>query len=177
MAAAWAGMIGIPLFRYVSSPLFTQKPGETAENFTRVIPVSKLTPGQFETVSVRGDLTDAWSVTRDRAIGRVFVRLREPIPKGDPTEAVIDVFTTICPHSGCAVQSRDEKPTFYCGCHGACFANDGSRVEKPGGGPNPSPRDLDQLPYRVERDEASNTLWVAVDYREYLPGTPQQILA
>jgi len=177
MAAAWAALVGIPLVRYIAAPL--ESGGETTPgefNFTRVKPLDKLTPGKFEVASVLGDHVDAWSVLRNQAIGRVFIRLKEAAGH-NPAEAQLDVFSTICPHSGCAVKTTEEKPPFVCGCHGARFAADGAAVPKADGGKNPSPRGLDPLPYRIEHDKATDTWWVAVEYREYLPGSSEQVLA
>lgn len=54
-----------------------------------------------------------------------------------------EVLSAVCPHTGCLV--RRQRDGFTCPCHKSYFDGDGRAVE------GPSPRDLDELEWKVER--------------------------
>jgi menaquinol-cytochrome c reductase iron-sulfur subunit len=54
----------------------------------------------------------------------------------------IKIFSAACPHLGCAVGARGSG--FGCACHGSSWNTEGAKL----GGP--TPRDLDELEYRLE---------------------------
>jgi Rieske Fe-S protein len=88
---------------------------------------------------------DAWSSTRDVALGAAWIR-RGP-------DGTIAVLSSVCPHKGCSIGYTAATRKFECPCHGATFDLDGKRL----GGP--SQRGLDPLPFTVEDDRVKVT-WV-----------------
>jgi menaquinol-cytochrome c reductase iron-sulfur subunit len=54
----------------------------------------------------------------------------------------VKIFSSVCPHLGCAVNTQNEK--FVCACHGSYWDPSGKLTA------GPSPRDLDTLEHRVE---------------------------
>ena len=54
------------------------------------------------------------------------------------------VISNVCTHLGCRVRWIAEKDGFYCPCHNAVFAKDGSVLD------GPPPRPLDQFESKVE---------------------------
>jgi len=54
------------------------------------------------------------------------------------------VMSNVCTHLGCRVRWIPEEGEFFCPCHNAVFAKDGSVVD------GPPPRPLDKFDYKVE---------------------------
>jgi len=54
------------------------------------------------------------------------------------------VISNVCTHLGCRVRWIQEQEGFFCPCHNAVFAKDGSVVD------GPPPRPLDQFEHKVE---------------------------
>jgi menaquinol-cytochrome c reductase iron-sulfur subunit len=54
------------------------------------------------------------------------------------------VMSNVCTHLGCRVRWIPEEGEFFCPCHNAVFAKDGSVVD------GPPPRPLDKFEYKVE---------------------------
>ncbi|MCC2669044.1 MAG: Rieske (2Fe-2S) domain protein [Armatimonadetes bacterium] len=57
------------------------------------------------------------------------------------------VFSTVCTHTGCAVNWKPEEKVFFCPCHGGVFNADGTVKD----GPPPAP--LPRLVSRVQNGE------------------------
>ncbi|MEM7811887.1 MAG: Rieske 2Fe-2S domain-containing protein [Planctomycetota bacterium] len=173
-AGGWAALVGYPAARFLTAPLADAQEAASADApFRRVERLARLSPGKISVAPVRGDKTDAWTVRRDVAIGRVFLRLEEE-PGDDPTGVTVSAFNTICPHSGCQVtRATTEEMTFFCGCHDGRFGEDGELVEAPDY-THPSPRGLDELPARVEVDDATGEAWVAVAFQDFVVGTAEK---
>jgi Rieske Fe-S protein len=100
-------------------------------------------------VVVRRDVRDQWLMRRGETLGAVLVdRL---------SEGEFHVLSATCPHLGCSVVWADSQ--WRCPCHKSAFARDGALVPNPSGPPNPSPRALDPLEWRVH-DGRLEVRWV-----------------
>ncbi len=97
--------------------------------------------GPPQRVILRGRVQDAWVRDDNALIGSVLV---ERISDGD-----FRVFSAVCPHLGCTVRYDGKRGGFRCPCHGASYALDGARHSDEGAPPNPAPRDLDPLTWRL----------------------------
>lgn len=97
-------------------------------------------PQKFDIVD---SLHDAWMTTPHQVLGSIFV-----VKSGDEYKA----FSTVCPHAGCAISyglqtnpnTSNKENLFYCPCHAAYFAIDGTRLDQV------APRDMDSLQTTVE---------------------------
>jgi len=114
-------------------------------------------------VTLTGTARDAWSVLPNQAIGAVWVVRRSEALETNSFE----VFSTICPHLGCAIQHENEGNAFHCPCHGSHFSASGERTETTDA-PNPSPRSMDRLAARVEDGD------LLVQYRRFASGTAEK---
>src|SRR5262249_10586284 len=65
------------------------------------------------------------------------------IRKGDS----VKVFSGVCPHLGCSVNTRADK--FICACHGSEWDSEGTTLA------GPTPRGLDTLEVRVENKKVN----------------------
>jgi menaquinol-cytochrome c reductase iron-sulfur subunit len=92
---------------------------------------------------LRGEVRDGW-MRRTEELGTVWA-VREG--------AGARVFSSICPHLGCAVGWDGAQARFVCPCHDSVFAADGRVLS------GPSPRALDQLQSRVDADGRVTCRW------------------
>ncbi len=158
---AW--VIVDPLLRRPRPPRRAGSQRQGPEGFLPLVPVEAVpadgTPYRF---AVFSDAIDAWAYQSRQAIGVVYVRRLD--------NEHFQVFQAICPHAGCsvAVVQTAQGAAFHCPCHNSSFALDGKRVPRPGKS-NPSPRDLDELDYRV----IDGQLWV--QYQEFYTGRPEKV--
>ena len=97
-----------------------------------VAPLNELTGSQPITKKVVAEQIAGWAITTEEH--NVFV-----LP-GRSNQVV----SAVCPHEGCEVLWEKERNQFSCPCHESYFTADGARLS------GPSPRDLDQLPTRVQ---------------------------
>ncbi len=70
------------------------------------------------------------------------------------------VLSAVCPHTGCLVRRQQEG--FTCPCHKSFFDAEGRSIE------GPSPRDLDELEWKVERRR------LKVNYQRFRPGVSER---
>ena len=110
------------------------------EGFLPLLPLAELSAEPRE-VLLSGEVHDAW--------------LRQTQDLGDHPR----VFSSICPHLGCAVDYDPGARHFLCPCHGSVFGVDGAVLA------GPSPRSLDPLPVQVETDGR-----VSCRYLRFAPG-------
>ena len=87
-------VLAIPGMRYLLHPL-GEAPKES--NFLRVSPLSSLKPGVPFQATVMDDRTDAYTKYPLGPVGGVWLVLRSE--DGGETNAVVDAFQVVCPHS------------------------------------------------------------------------------
>ncbi len=98
-----------------------------------------------------GEVEDGWMRRREE-LGSVWA-----VRDG----AGVKVFSSTCPHLGCAVDWDAAGERFVCPCHDSVFAPDGRVVS------GPSPRPLDELPARVGAGGQVTCRW-----QRFAPATP-----
>lgn len=147
-----ASAVGLPAVLTVTYPL-DHETVSGATGFLRVGKSDLFKPGTPVKVDVFADKRDAWNRIVQVKIGSAWV-----LRTGD----ALKVFSTVCPHLGCAVDYDDAGPKFKCPCHNSAFSLDG-KVE---GGP--SPRAMDELDVE-EKDGV-----VSVRYVRFRQGVPQK---
>ncbi|TNF31393.1 MAG: hypothetical protein EP329_12415 [Deltaproteobacteria bacterium] len=159
-ACVGAGLLAAPT-AMVLTPLVSDGPGAAGERWFRVGPLSAFPVGGPPTrIVLRADQHDAWMTVKNAPVGSVFVQRTG--------ETELAVLSGVCPHLGCAIGYRADGDRFQCPCHGAAFARDGSLAADAGASPNPAPRPMDALSWRV-RGDAVEVRWV-----RYRPGTAAQ---
>lgn len=149
-AAALTGPAGVAL-----SPLV--RPAEASggvshDGWMRVDGVARFVVGAPPArVVLRMDVRDQWLVRRGETLGAVLV---ERLAEHD-----FRVLSAVCPHLGCSVVWQEERANWFCPCHKSAFARDGALVPAQSGPPNPSPRALDPLEWRIA-DAQLEVRWV-----------------
>lgn len=151
--AAGLALAGVltPLLRFFAFPI-EKDPTPSSDTLLSAGPVARFPEGKPVKVVLKGQRIDGWTRESDVKVGSVWVTRR-----GNS----FDVFSSICPHLGCAVNA--EKDGFHCPCHGSFFKENGERLLSQNGS-NPSPRDLDSLEWKEEQ----STLFIA--YKRYKLG-------
>jgi len=175
LGAAVAAVVVIPGVRFLLDPLHRRS--TTTDLYKRVARLDELELETPKEVIVTGTRQDAWTTYRDEVLGRVWL-VKKSSPSEAPGEADVAAFTAVCPHEGCIVQLDLAGEQFVCPCHRAAFFPNGKRLSAEElGHDNPSPRDLDTLPSRIQLDEATGEWWVEVQYHKYkLGGAKQELL-
>lgn len=167
IGAVFSAIIGVPITLYVLDPRNRKGP----KSAMRVVEGIKLddlamnlnTP--FQGV-VRDTRMDGWTLYPNDVLGRVWVVQVGPRPAdvANLTEvqkdAYLQVFTTICPHLGCSVNTG---PTgFACPCHAATFLLNGKRAAAG----NPAQRGMDTLAWEIDADDPEHNR-IKVTYKKY----------
>jgi menaquinol-cytochrome c reductase iron-sulfur subunit len=139
--------------------------GQKTENgFIRVAALAEVpADGTPLRVAVRDDVTNKWTFSPNEPVGEVFLRK----VKDDQGAEQLQVFTTVCPHLGCAIslaKDADGKPIFKCPCHNSSFEIDGKMIPKG----NPSPRNMDSLKYQLNDGQ------VYVKYQNFYTGRTEK---
>ncbi len=156
-AAAAVGPLGVAL-----SPLVRPDGVGSSDGWLRVDTVQRFAVGAPPArVVLRRDVRDQWLVRRGETIGAVLV---ERVADTD-----FRVLSSVCPHLGCSVVwQADAAPQpaaaapggrWLCPCHKSTFARDGGLIPSESGPPNPSPRPLDPLEWRIA-DANLEVRWV-----------------
>ena len=125
-------MIGLPAIPYIIGPALSQG----TEEWIPLGSVSKVemnVPTLFKTVI---KTQTGWIDTEEEVSAYVLTE------NGQNYVAL----SNICTHLGCKVRWIAEKEGFYCPCHNAVFAKDGSVVD------GPPPRPLDRFESKIEND-------------------------
>ena len=159
LQAGIGAAVAVPLVGAFAYPLWGRVT-RTLTGFVPVGPVGRFPDGRPVRVPVRGDQWDAWKHKAGVRIGAVWV-----VRRGDQ----FAVFTTTCPHFGCAVGWAADSGEFVCPCHGSRFRLDGRRIA-PATGHNPAPRDMDPLAWRVEAGQ------LLVRFQRFRAGVPERIV-
>lgn len=152
VAVPWLGAFAFPLWGKVNQKL---------TGFVPVGAVKRFPVGEPKKVVITGDSGDAWSRTKDVSLGAAWVVRAE--------SGEFSVYSTTCPHLGCAVNFDPANARFLCPCHGSHFTVSGARIEGDSE-PNPSPRDMDSLEWKVEKDQ------LLVRYERFRTGTEERIV-
>jgi menaquinol-cytochrome c reductase iron-sulfur subunit len=159
MGALFAAILGIPALLYLVDAR-NRPPRKTGMRPVDGIRLSDVKEGQPQQGVIRDVRTDAWTLHPNDVIGRVWVIRQGP---GDK----LLVFTTICPHLGCAINCNSNPTTgFTCPCHNAEYMADGAKVERSGYS-NVAPRGMDKLEFKI--DETNPDL-LLVDYKNFIQG-------
>ncbi len=133
ITAGIGAVMATTIGRYAFSPIFS-KGAEAGPEWSDLGPISSLEEGKLikKTVTVAQDA--GWG--KFQAQRAVWV-----VRKGES----VKVFSGVCPHLGCSVNTEAEK--FVCACHGSYWDTDGNTTA------GPTPRGLDLLEHRVENDK------------------------
>lgn len=151
-SAVYAGALAVPALRYLNST--AKGEGSGKERWKRVAPLNSLPDKKLVRVQVKGDVRDAFTISRNQTLGSVWVK-RE----GDKVRAL----SAECPHLGCAIDVSGDGKSFGCPCHTSRFSLDGKSES------GPSPRGMDVLGARVKDG------WVEVDFRRFKQGATESV--
>jgi|GEM_PF-295525 len=139
-AAAMVGPAGVALSPLLRPAAPTE--GTSGDGWMRVDGVARFVIGATPArVVLRRDVRDQWLVRRGETLGAVLVERL--------ADRNFRVLSSVCPHLGCSVVWQDDRSHWFCPCHKSAFARDGALVPAESGPPNPSPRALDPLEWRI----------------------------
>jgi len=122
--------IGLPVIPYIIGPAQQNED----EGWIRLGVVSKVelnVPTLFKTTL---ELQTGWVSSEEEFSAYVLTENGQDF----------SVMSNVCTHLGCRVRWIQDQEGFFCPCHNAVFAKDGSVVD------GPPPRPLDQFDYKVE---------------------------
>ena len=156
-AALSAGPLGMLLHPVLSA----RKDGDGGE-WSSVGSAARFGVGDApKRVILKEDRQDAWLRQPGVAVGSILVQRA--------SEADFKVFSAVCPHLGCAVGYQEGTQSYLCPCHTSSFTLSGALLPHADGSPNPAPRGLDPLEWRVQGDQLQ-VKWVS-----YKTGTPERV--
>ena len=156
-AALTVGPIGMLL-----NPVLTRRKSSGDGDWNSVASIGSFEVGAGpRRVVLKEDRQDAWLRQPGVPVGSVLVQRT--------TDADFAVFSAICPHLGCSVSYEQADESFLCPCHSSSFTLTGELLPHPDGSPNPAPRALDPLEWRV-RGGQLQVRWVA-----YKTGTSDRV--
>jgi Rieske Fe-S protein len=147
----WLGGFAFPLWGKVN---------QRVHGFVPVGPADRFPVGKPVKVTITGEGTDAWRKVSGIVLGAAWVIRGE--------SGSFEVFSTTCPHLGCSVNHDGDHNRFLCPCHGSHFSLNGARLEA-GGEPNPSPRDMDTLEWKVDGGQ------LYVSYERFRTGEKERV--
>jgi len=130
IGGAIAAAIGIPAVPYIVGPALKQG----GDDWIRIGSVSKVeinTPTLFKTTI---ETQTGWITTEEDFSVYVLTSNGQDFI----------VMSNVCTHLGCRVRWIPDQDGFFCPCHNAAFARDGSVTA------GPPPRPLDRFEYMVE---------------------------
>ncbi|HEY3703609.1 MAG TPA: ubiquinol-cytochrome c reductase iron-sulfur subunit [Terracidiphilus sp.] len=126
-----AGVIGLPLVKFVLSPLQgTDRKGEWSE-LGEAAEFDRVSAPVLRTITLTQ--RDGWRETVTE----------QALYVSRTSAGQLQVLSPVCPHLGCSVAWQDAENKFVCPCHGGQFDAHGRHVA------GPPPRGLDQLDARV----------------------------
>jgi Rieske Fe-S protein len=166
LGALFAAVLGVPAVLYLIDGRNRAAPRGDLRRVSGVRR-SELTKNKPVPGVVRDLRRDAWTLYPSDVIGRVWV-----VKLGDGDAAAdYRVFTTVCPHLGCSVNSNVDPTTgFTCPCHNGQFHCDGARVAREGY-ENPAPRGMDSLEFELDSRDPDAFL---VRYQNFYQATPEK---
>lgn len=147
-AATLVGPAGVAL-----SPLVRPSAtGADAARWQRLDSIARFTVGAPPVrIVLRRDVRDQWLLRRGETLGAVLVERL--------SDTEFRVLSSVCPHLGCAVVWHAPNAQWRCPCHKSAFSRDGALIPAAEGPPNPAPRALDPLEWRIAGD-ALEVRWV-----------------
>ncbi len=148
---AIAAFLSLPAILYVFSPL-RRRSSQT--DWIDLGVLEALPQGVPALVRYEVQVSDGWARKARRASAWVYRQ-----------DEQVQVFTSTCPHLGCAVRWRSDDSRFSCPCHQSEFSVNGDRLS------GPAPRALDPLPWKLEDGR------LYVKYQVFRPGTSQPVPA
>jgi menaquinol-cytochrome c reductase iron-sulfur subunit len=130
IAAAIAGIIGVPLAGFFALPALRRSPRQWLE----VGPVSAFEEGEIKKVLAKPLSAQVWP--RATPLVAIYV-----LSQGGEK---FTLFHIHCTHVGCPVQWNVQAKRFFSPCHGGVFDNDGRVLA------GPPPRPLDRYESKIE---------------------------
>lgn len=140
VGAGLGAAMAVPVLGHLGAPLLSDD-GAAETGWRPLGPAAGFPIGEAVRVPVVATRRDAWQTDREAVVGSVWV-VRSAVTE-------VQVFSTVCPHLGCAI-ARDDHG-FHCPCHNSQFDKRGGRLNDEG----PSPRDMDSL----EAEVREGVLW------------------
>ena len=143
-------VLGVTIGRYSVSPAFS---ASNEQDWTELGSLGEFADGKLVKKNV--------IVSQDAGWGKFQTQRSVWVSrKGDK----VNVFSGVCPHLGCSVNTRADK--FICACHGSEWNVEGATLA------GPTPRGLDTLEYRVEDNK------LKVKYQDFKQGlTSKEVLS
>jgi len=135
-------VLGVTIGRYSISPAFS---ASNEQDWTDLGSLDEFAEGKLVKKNV--------IVSQDAGWGKFQTQRSVWVVKKGET---VKVFSGVCPHLGCSVNTRADK--FICACHGSEWNVEG--VTQAG----PTPRGLDTLEFRVENNK------LKVKYQDFKQG-------
>jgi len=135
-------VLGVTIGRYSISPAFS---ASNEQDWTDLGSLDEFAEGKLVKKNVIFSQDAGWGKFQTQR--SVWV-----VKKGE----TVKVFSGVCPHLGCSVNTRADK--FICACHGSEWNVEG--VTQAG----PTPRGLDTLEFRVENNK------LKVNYQDFKQG-------
>ena len=156
-AALSAGPIGMLIH-----PLIARQPEGDAGEWSAVGAAARFAVGDApKRMVLKEDRQDAWLRQPGVPVGSILVQRA--------TESEFRVFSAVCPHLGCAVGYQEKTQSYLCPCHTSAFTLSGGLLPHADGSPNPAPRGLDALEWRVQSGQLQ-VKWVS-----YKTGIPERV--
>ncbi|HEU0173040.1 MAG TPA: Rieske 2Fe-2S domain-containing protein [Blastocatellia bacterium] len=150
IVAGISAALGVTIGRYSISPAFSTS---NEQDWTDLGSLDEFAEGKLVKKNVIVSQDAGWGKFQTQR--SVWV-----VKKGESAK----VFSGVCPHLGCSVNSREDK--FICACHGSEWDVEGARVA------GPTPRGLDTLELRVEENK------LKVKYQDFKQGlTSKEVLS
>ena len=142
IVAGISAVLGVTIGRYSISPAFSTSSGQ---DWTDLGSLGEFAEGKLVKKSVIVSQDAGWGKFQSQR--SVWV-----VRKGEG----VKVFSGVCPHLGCSVNTRADK--FVCACHGSEWDVEGAKLA------GPTPRGLDTLEFRVEDNK------LKVKYQDFKQG-------
>ncbi|HKX29860.1 MAG TPA: Rieske 2Fe-2S domain-containing protein [Blastocatellia bacterium] len=149
IASGISAVLGLTIARYSVAPAFSV---QTAERWIDLGPLEEIPSGKLVKRSLLISQPAGW--------GEFVSKKSVWVVR---TDGDLRIFSAVCPHLGCTVNTSHEQ--FVCACHGSAWDLAGQRL----GGP--TPRQLDQLEHRVEDQR------LKVKYQDFKQGIAAKELA
>ena len=150
VVAGISAVLGVTIGRYSIGPAFSASNGQ---DWTNLGSLDEFADGKMIKKNVIVSQDAGWGKFQSQR--SVWV-----VRKGEN----VKVFSGVCPHLGCSVNTRANK--FICACHGSEWNGEGSTVA------GPTPRGLDTLEFRVEDNK------LKIKYQDFKQGlTTKEVLS